>query len=81
MPLYIRDRTVDELAERVRDATGARSKTEAVRAALEHELKRAEAARGFAARNARVMAMADALGPTDPAFDMTAFRDAIWERG
>jgi antitoxin VapB len=79
MPLYIRDRAVDQLAERVQKATGASTKTEAVRIALEHELERATARMSFDERNAKVMAMADALGATDPNFDMKAFTDEMWD--
>jgi antitoxin VapB len=78
MPLYIRDQAVDQLADRVQKATGARTKTDAVRIALEHELDRATARMTFDERNAKVMAMADALGATDPKFDMKAFTDEMW---
>ena len=37
MPLFIRDDQVDDLASRLQAMTGARTKTEAVRLALEHE--------------------------------------------
>ena len=40
MPLFIRDDQVDDLASRLQAMTGARTKTEAVRLALEHEIKR-----------------------------------------
>jgi antitoxin VapB len=79
MPLYIRDKAVDELARRVQRATGAKSKTDAVRLALQHELERATAQMTFDERNAEVMAMADALGTTDPAFDMKAYSDEMWD--
>jgi antitoxin VapB len=78
MPLYIRDRTVDQLAERVQKATGVKTKTDAVRLSLEHELERATARMGFDQRNADVLAMADALGRTNPDFDMKAFTDEMW---
>lgn len=78
MPLYIRDRAVDELASRLQKVTGARTKTDAVRLALEHELERATAAMSFDERNAEVLAMADALGETDPTFDMKRYTDEMW---
>lgn len=78
MPLYIRDHAVDELADRVQKAIGAKTKTDAVRRALEHELERAAARMSFDQRNAGVMAMADALGETNPDFDMKAFADEMW---
>jgi len=78
IPLYIRDDSVDTLAAKVQAATGVRTKTEAVRLALEHELTRIAAAKSFDERNVGVMAMADALGPSDPAFDMKAYTDEMW---
>ena len=42
MPLYIRDDDVDALAGRLQRIAGTRTKTEAVRQALTHELERAE---------------------------------------
>jgi antitoxin VapB len=78
MPLYIRDQAVDELAERVQNVTGARTKTDAVRLSLQHELERATARMSFDERNADVLALADALGKTDAAFDMKAFTDEMW---
>ena len=45
MPLYIRDSSVDDLAEQVRARLGARNKTEAVRMALRNELARDAATR------------------------------------
>ena len=38
MPLYIRDEEVAELARRTKEATGAKTVTEAVKRALEREL-------------------------------------------
>ena len=78
MSLFIRDAQVNELAQELQKIIGARTKTDAVRLALEHEIKRARAAQSFEERNAKVMAMADALGPTDPNFDMKAFCDELW---
>jgi ribonuclease VapC len=46
MPLYIRDEGVAELARRAKDATGAKTVTEAVRAALERALKEVKGPRG-----------------------------------
>ncbi len=48
MLLYIRDDAVDALAAKVQAATGLRTKTDAVRLALEHELTRIAAAKSFA---------------------------------
>lgn len=78
MSLYIRNPEVDALAAELQRVTRARTKTEAVRSALQHELRRAQAALSFDVRNADVMRMADALGDTDAAFDMKAFTDKMW---
>ena len=78
MSLYIRDDRVDALAERLQAETGARTKTEAVRLALEHELARIEAARSFEARNAQVFALAERLGLPNPDFDQKRFSDEMW---
>lgn len=81
MPLYIRDDTVDDLAERVRKATGAKNKTEAVRAALKAQL---DAARNEVPLIDRVRALRERvanLGEPDPTFDQKAFSDEMWGDG
>jgi len=78
MALYIRDDTVDALAAKLQAKTGARTKTEAVRAALEHELKRLEAGKSFAERNAEAFALADRIGAPNPDFDEKKFMDEMW---
>ena len=78
MSLYIRDDQVDALAARLQAETGARTKTEAVRLALEHELARIEAAKSFETRNAEVFALLDRIGPPNPDFDLKAFTDEMW---
>jgi antitoxin VapB len=75
MPLYIRDPEVDSLAAKLQALTGAATKTEAVRAALAEAIGRATAARSFLARNAHVLEMADALGPTTPDLGRRAVSD------
>lgn len=79
MPLYIRDDAVDALAGLVQRATGARTKTEAVKLALENELERVEAARPFRERIARSLALADAMGEAPGDFDMKRFTDEMWD--
>ncbi|MCE7027982.1 type II toxin-antitoxin system VapB family antitoxin [Jiella avicenniae] len=74
----INDPAVEALAEEVRRATNAESATEAIKLALRHELERLQRQRSFEERNAEVMAMADALGETDPQFDLKSFSDAMW---
>ncbi|MBO0902787.1 type II toxin-antitoxin system VapB family antitoxin [Jiella sonneratiae] len=74
----VSDPTVDELAEEVRRATNAENTTEAIKLALRHELERLRRRGSFEERNAAVMAMADALGASDPQFDLKSFSDAMW---
>ncbi len=79
MPLYIRDDELDALAVRLQRETNARSKTEAVRIALLHELERSHARKPLRERIAVLQAQAAELGPPDPNFDMKAFFDEAWE--
>lgn len=78
MPLYIRDDEVAALARKVQGLTKSRTLTEAVRAALEHEIERQRNKLPPSARLARSVAMAAALGPVDPDFDMRRFTDEMW---
>ncbi len=77
MALYIRDDEVDVLANQLRDALRARTKTEAVRIALTHELERARAAVPLAERVRRLQDAVKALGPGDPDLDMKKFMDEL----
>jgi antitoxin VapB len=79
MPLYIRDDEVDALAREVQTATGARSKSEAVKQALRHELDRAKRGRPLSERLAAAQALVASIGPPDPNFDLKAFRDEMWD--
>lgn len=81
MALYIRDSEVDALAVELQRVTGARSKTEAVRAALERQLAEARARVPLRDRLAALRARVQALGEPDPAFDMKRFTDALWDEG
>lgn len=78
MALFIRDPAVDALAEEVRKLTKVKSKTEAVRRALQSQLAEARRVLPLADRLARSKALADALGPSDLAFDMKAYTDEMW---
>ncbi|MGO1080673.1 type II toxin-antitoxin system VapB family antitoxin [Inquilinus sp. CA228] len=78
MALFIRDAEVDALAEEVRRITKAKTKTEAVRQALRALLVAARRALPLRDRLARSRALADAMGPGDPAFDMKAYTDEMW---
>ena len=78
MALFIRDAEVDALAEELRKLTKAKTKTEAVRQALQAKLAEARRVLPLKDRLARSKALADALGPSDPAFNMKAYTDKMW---
>ena len=78
MPLYIRDDSVDALARTVMNATNARNKTEAVRAALQAHLEAVQKKRPLLERIREVRSTADEIGSPDPTFDMKAFTDDMW---
>lgn len=77
MPLYIRDDEVAELARKTKEATGARTVTEAVRVALEKALAEAKPQKSPLDRFAKALAIADAMGPSDHSVDMKAFMDEL----
>jgi antitoxin VapB len=77
MTLQIRNPRAEILARRLAEMRRT-TMTGAVIQALENEIKRGSAQMSFEERNARVMAMADALGASDPAFDMKAYTDEMW---
>jgi len=79
MPLYIRDDTVDRLTEEVMHATGAKNKTEAVRMALQAQLKAARAKVPLLEAVNEMRGAADDIGAVDPTFDQKAFADEQWE--
>lgn len=78
MPLFIRDPEVDALASEIQKLTKAPTKTEAVRRALRHELERNRQAQPLRDRLAKAKALADAMGPGDPHFDMKKYTDEMW---
>ena len=78
MALFIRDDEVDALASELQRATNAATKKEAVRRALKNELARMRAVPPGDDKLARAMALADAMGDSDPAFDMKKFTDEMW---
>lgn len=78
MALFIRDPEVDALAEEVRKLTKTKTKTEAVRRALQAQLDEALRALPLSERLERAKALADALGPRDPDFDMKRYTDEMW---
>ncbi len=79
MALYIRDETVDMLAEQLKITTGAASKTEAVRNALLATLE-SERAKPTLLESIRELQLAvEDLGPVNPDFDMKKHSDDMWE--
>jgi antitoxin VapB len=79
MSLYIRDPKVNQLADELMHRLGAKTKTQAVRVALENELKRASAELTLEERVRKIQDRVAALGPADPDFDEKAFMDDMWE--
>tara|TARA_R100001369_G_scaffold56824_3_gene83614 strand:+ start:789 stop:1034 length:246 start_codon:yes stop_codon:yes gene_type:complete len=79
MPLYIRDDKVDDLAQQVMRATGAKTKTDAVRAALQAALAAKLNETSILDRIKPLQSRVAELGPVDPAFDMKSFTDEMWE--
>lgn len=79
MSLYIQDPKVDALAGELMLRLGAKSKAEAVRRALENELKRENEKRPLAERVRKYQRAMAALGPSDPAYDHKAHMDEGWE--
>lgn len=69
MPLYIRDDEVGRLARDVQAASGARTVTDAVRAALERERDRLKESLPPSARLGKALALADAMGAAAAASD------------
>lgn len=78
MPLYIRDDTVDKLAEDLMAVTGARTKTEAVRGALEAQLTILKSKQTLFERLGGIWATVDGMGTPDPDFDMKRYTDELW---
>lgn len=78
MPLYIKDDEVDLLAAELQSISGARSKTDAVRTALQNEIERKRKEIPLIERMAKLQARVDAMGPLDPDFDMKKFSDELW---
>jgi antitoxin VapB len=82
MPLFIKDAAVDRMAEQLRLRTGARTKTEAVRAALMHELERIEGEIPLRDRLGALRQRArERLGPPVRGVDMKKLMDELWEEG
>jgi antitoxin VapB len=79
MPLYIRDDAVDDLAKAVMKATGAASKTEAVRVALAEKLDAATNVQSLREFLDEAWIKIETLGEVDPTFDQKKFSDDMWD--
>ncbi|MCO5162009.1 MAG: type II toxin-antitoxin system VapB family antitoxin [Mesorhizobium sp.] len=78
MALFIRDDEVDALATELQKATRSATKKDAVRQALKNELARTRDRSNDDDLLNRALAMADAMGESDPTFDMKKFTDEMW---
>ncbi len=81
MALYIKDDTVNKLAAEYQQATGAASKTEAVRKALEAGLVAIQKKKPLLGRMIELQKTADEIGAVDPAINQKSLSDEIWTRG
>ena len=79
MPLYIRDDAVDALAEKVMKATGAKTKTDAVRKALQAQLAAELNRKPLLERLQLILDRADRIGEPAPDFDMKKYTDEMWD--
>ena len=77
MSLYIRDQSVDDLAQKLQRMLGAKTKTEAVRLALEHEIERKKSVLTLRERIKPFQDRIAALGPDQEDVDMKAFMDEL----
>ncbi len=79
MPLFVRDDEIANMTVELQALLRAPSKTEALRVALRHELERVRTRVPVRERLAKARAMADAIGPSNSAFDQKAFSDQLWD--
>lgn len=78
MPLHIKDPDVDILVERYLAASGAKTKTEAVRRALELGIQACEKRETLSERVAKVQRQAAKAGLGAREADDKAFMDDLW---
>ena len=77
MPLYIRDDSVEELAAKLQMMTHSRSKTEAVRLALLHEISRIRQRQSQHVGLAAAIDIARTIGPCNDKFDLKCIVDKM----
>lgn len=78
MPLYIKDPDVDALVDRYLAASGAKTKTEAVRTALLNSIAALEAQEPLTERVATVQRRAAAAGLKPRKANDKPFMDELW---
>lgn len=78
MPLYIRDESVNSLAEKVVKTTDVKNKTEAVRLGLKSILEKKKKEKSLLEHVHELQASLKSIGEPDPNFDMKKFTDEMW---
>ncbi|MDE2758791.1 MAG: type II toxin-antitoxin system VapB family antitoxin [Paracoccaceae bacterium] len=79
MPLFIKDETVNSLAEKVVKTTGVKNKTEAVRLGLNCLLETKKKEKSLLEHIHELQAQVALMGKPDPNFDMKKFTDEMWD--
>ncbi len=79
MPLYIRDESVNTLADKVVKTTGIKNKTEAVRLGLISILEKKKKEKSLLEHVYELQAQAKLIGEPDPNFNMKKFTDEMWD--
>ncbi|WEZ83885.1 type II toxin-antitoxin system VapB family antitoxin [Rhizobium sp. 32-5/1] len=78
MPLYVRDDSVNDLAAEAQRVLKTRTKTEAIRIALERVIAAEENRPPLMERLKKLQDRFAAFGPRDPNFDQKAYLDEMW---
>jgi antitoxin VapB len=79
MALFVRDPEVDQLAVELQRLTHAPTKTQAIKTALQAQLRHLKRQQPVSQRIARACQLADAMGPNNPNFDVKTFTNELWE--
>lgn len=78
MPLYVRDDEIAALTNEIQKITKAKTKTEVLRKALQHELMLVRKSMPPKNRFAKVHALADTIGEPNSDFNMKTYTDEMW---
>lgn len=78
MALYVKDKEVDRLAEEVQAAYGVKTKTEAVRIALQKALEPPDRKTELRKKLEAIQARVRLISNPDPDFDEKAYTDMMW---